>query len=191
MKNEPSLEQELIMAGADPEEARELNEFAGRLPMMRQLPQLPPGLEHGHREMRRRATSRRSFAFASYATAMVAVVVLAGGSLAAAQSALPGDALYSLKRSSENLAATFQPAQHDQIMMNRATEIDQLVAHHRNPTLIHATLASYDGEVKQTPGSYAAREYCSNMLRAAATHADPTTRSEIMQSLSHIQIDHS
>jgi hypothetical protein len=190
VKNKSPLEHELLLEGANPAEARELSKLASRLPTMRQLPGLPEGLEQGHRQMKRRAIFKKAAAFTSYATAMAAVMVMAGGALAASQSALPGDPLYSVKRSTENIAAAFEPSQHDRIMMNRASEINQLVATHRSPKLINDTLVSYDMAVKKAPGSYAAREYCENMLHTAANQSDPTTRSQIMKSLSRVRLDH-
>lgn len=189
MNSKSTLEQELRLEGADQTEARQLAELAGRMPKLRQFPGMPPALAVEHRQIRRRFVWRRLFSFAGLSTAGIIVAVIAGGVIAAAQSALPGEPLYSVKRGTEAVALSFQPHLHDQIMMNRAGEVSALVAAHRDPSLIQATLASYDQAVKQSPGSYAAREYCASMLRDAAGQANPSTRAQIMQSLSRLHLD--
>jgi hypothetical protein len=194
IKEPETLEQELILGGAGAAEARELARLARSLPELTQLPLLqpPPTLQIGHRAVRRRLWLRR-LPLAGMFTGAVALAAMAMAVVtAAAQPAMPGDALYGVKRASESVAVRLAPGFHDETMMRRADEVSTLVRQRNNPGLIRTTLASYDQAVAQDPaGSYAARDYCAGMLKSAAKQADPATRSRIMQSLSHLKLDES
>lgn len=187
-----SLEQELREGGAGVAEARELAQLAARLPELRQLPLVatPPGLKVGRRFARRRqAWARSRWALALAGTAAAAVLVT-GGVIAAAQSAIPGEALYPVKLETERVAVRFAPGMHDEIMMRRADEVNELVVHNARPAQVDATLAAYErAVVSDGSGSYAARDYCAGMLKTAAGQADPATRAKIMSSLSRLKLD--
>jgi hypothetical protein len=195
MTKEPqTLEQELLLGGAGSVEARELAGLARRLPELRQLPllQTPPSLQMDRRVLRRRLWLRRVPLAGLFTGAAATAAMLMAVVTAAAQPAVPGDALYSVKRASEAVAVRLAPGFHDEIMMRRAEEVSTLIQRDSNPRLTRATLASYDQAVTQNPaGSYAARDYCAGMLRSAAAKADPATRAEIMQSLSRLKLDES
>jgi hypothetical protein len=187
-----SLKQELMDEGASQTEASRLSELAQNLPKLRLLPSPSPSLAFRKRQLTRRLNWRRISVFVRYSATAMAAVLIGVVVTSGAQSALPGDPLYGLKLQSETLAAHFQPQMHDQIMMNRADEISQLVASHRNVRLIDATLNSYNLAVELDPsGSYSARDYCASMLRSAAQHSDGATKAKIMESLSRISVDQS
>ena len=186
------LERELRAGGAGPDEARELARLAEKLPGLRQLPLVatPPGLAVGRRFARRRLGLQRSRRTLALAATAAAAVLVTGGLIAAAQSALPGTALYPVKRGTEQVAERFAPGMHDEVMMRRADEVNELVARHGRTAMIDATLASYEQAVVSDPnGSYAARDYCAGMLKSAAKQADPATRAKIMASLSRLKLD--
>jgi len=191
MDKQPNLEQELMLGGATAAEARELATLARRMPAMRQLPvvQTPTNLRLGRRSARRRWWVRHTSHWALLAGVMSAGVTAVAVVVVMAQMAIPGEALYSVKRASETVAVRLQPKFHDELMMRRADEVNQLVSRGSSPQTVSATLASYDQAVAHDPaGSYAARDYCAGMLKTAAAQADPATRAQIMQSLSLLKL---
>lgn len=193
-KREYTLEQELILGGARADEARALAGLARRLPAMRQLPlvQTPPSLQWGRRAAGRRRLIRRSSRLAVLMGAVATGVVAASIVVVMAQMTVPGDALYAVKRASEAVGVRLSPGFHDEVMMRRADEVNQLVTRRANPQIITATLSSYDQTVGRNPaGSYAARDYCASMLKAAAAQANPATREQIMHSLSLLKLQES
>ena len=193
-EQESTLEEELISAGATAAEAENLARLARRLPATRQLPlmQAPASLLEGKRIARRRGLVRISSRVAMLVGSMATAAIVAAVVVVAAQGAMPGDALYSTKRASEAVALRIDPGFHDQMMMRRADEINQLVASGSNNNLIAATLASYDQSVTHDPAaSYAARDYCAGMLEHAAAHANPAMRSQILQSVAMLKLQDS
>lgn len=194
MNERYNLEEELRAGGAGVTEARELADLAGRLPELRRLPLVatPPGLTVGRRFARRRLAWARSARMLAFASTAAVTVLVTGGVIAAAQSAMPGTALYPVKLGTERVAVRLAPGMHDEIMMRRADEVNELVARHSRPAQVDAALASYEQAVEKDPsGSYAARDYCAGMLKTAAHEADPATSAKIMSSLSRLKLDNS
>ncbi len=116
------------------------------------MPSRPAGRDSASRRPTARGLRRRVAAVAG--AALVALVALAVGGDLASRSALPGDALYSIKRVSENvgLAMTFdeqaRAQRHLELATSRINEVEELVTRDAtagvDPELVESTIAEFD-----------------------------------------------
>src|SRR3990167_10056218 len=93
------------------------------------------------------ARKRESFAWSRlFAPAVAFVLILAvlgTGSVVFAQKSLPGDVFYPLKRLSENVAVSLNPALEQKIVVRRSQEVKDLVEQKEDPELVKDTLDDF------------------------------------------------
>ena len=71
------------------------------------------------------------------------LLVLGAGSVVFAQKSLPGDVLYPVKRLSENVAISLNPALEQEIVVRRSQEVKDLVEKKEDPQLVKNTLEDF------------------------------------------------
>jgi len=183
--NHEPLEAQLQQAGATERESKELARLARSLHHLQgQEPKraasaatpMPPQVRPPYR---RRMVSVGLAAIGS---------ILVGVALAAvAQTTYPGTLLYPVKQLTESVAVAIQPNYHGVLMMRRAQEVKQLVALHRSPSLVNATLQNYKAQVaRYKGGNYADFEYCENTLRQAEALASGSERLAIAATIASV-----
>jgi hypothetical protein len=176
------LKQELQAAGAAPEDAARLTRLAAGLGRLKAQ---GPQLAVGHRPPQ---TGDRWW------PALPTVGLAAAGGLltglvlvALAQTSFPGSWLYPVKRASEAVAVQAQPDYRAVLMMRRAQEVRELVAHNGSPRLVATTLHDYTVEATayqaQSGRNYGAFRYCQTNLQQAETQAGGQERQAIAATL--------
>lgn len=179
------LHQELEAAGAKPKDATQLTQLATGLTRLKAAgPQLVTP-KPSHRIWRWPV-------WPSVATALggvVAGVVV----VSLAQTSLPGNWLYPVKRASEAVAIQIQPDYRGVVMMRRAQEVRELVGQNGSPELVATTLHDYSTEAiaykAQTSQNYAAFRYCQSNLQQAAGQAQGSERQAITATLASLPAD--
>src|SRR3989344_2268940 len=81
--------------------------------------------------------------FAPAIAFVLILAVLGTGSVVFAQKSLPGDVLYPLKRLSENVAVSLNPALEQEIVVRRSQEVKDLVEQKEDPELVKDTLDDF------------------------------------------------
>jgi citrate lyase gamma subunit len=175
MNNRPQhkLHQELRTAGASADETRELMLVANKL-----------------RTLQAAKPPRHSLwvRFAPFAATAFAFLLIGTSTVTFAQSSLPGDWLYPVKRLSENAAVAVDSNYRATLMMRRAEEVNQLVGKHASTQTILATLADYKVQaVTYKTKDYAAFSYCKSALQQAAAKATPHEQQMIASTLSSLR----
>lgn len=169
------LHSELRGTGASESEARELTALAGRLG---DLKNASPSPTH--------VFGRRLWVRFVPASLAGAVFLLLGmSSVTFAQSSMPGNWLYPVKRLSEDVTVKANPNYRATLMMRRADEVRALIANHANPLLVNDTITAYKAQAAAYTNkhNYAAFEYCETSLKLAAANATPGEKSMIDNSL--------
>ena len=145
MQND-DLEKELKIRGLSQAQAEELGEVAknigqiGRFPRSEEVKEqfLVKLLGTGKKE---------SFAwprlFAPAVAFVLILIFLGAGSVVFAQKSLPGDVFYPLKRLSENVAVSLNPALEQEIVVRRSQEVKDLVEQKEDPGLVQNTLDDF------------------------------------------------
>lgn len=113
-------------------------------------------------------------------------LVLGMGLVIFSQTVLPGSWLYPIQRLSDSVAVAVHPQYRGTIMMQRAQQVQQLVAEHASSPTVLATLSDYQVEAsayKSTSANYAMFEYCKTTLRQAAAVAPNPERQSISKAL--------
>lgn len=177
-----NLTQELLSAGATEREARELAQIASGLSRLKGT---EPALATKPRPWWRPRLGLWSFLG-------TAVVGLAAGTavFAIAQTSIPGNWLYPVKRASERITVMTQPDYRTTIMMRRAQEVKLLVAQKRSSRLVTTTLAEYETDVHGLKTkNYAALNYCHACLQQAEAAATPAEKQQISAVLDHLGQD--
>jgi hypothetical protein len=165
------LRQELRQAGASASETAELSAIASRLQAISR-PNVP-------------SLGRP---FWQFALATLSGLIVGAGLLAYAQTSLPGNWSYPLKRLSENTAVAIDPAYRATLMMRRSEEVKSLVNRHAGSNQVLATLGAYRSQAAAYKSTnYAAFEYCRNNLTQAASAARPSDQAAITQTLTSLQ----
>ena len=173
-KKQLQLEQELRQAGASPSEINELTSVALKLEL----------LKTARKRKLIWTTVLKPVALAASGLALSGIIVMV------AQSAIPTSLLYPVQKLSDAIVVDIDPGYRATVMMRRAQQVDELVAHHASPYVILATLGSYDSEAatyKDTMhDNYAAFDYCKSSLEQAATAAPQRVREAIIHSIDNI-----
>src|SRR3989344_2334034 len=81
--------------------------------------------------------------FAPAVAFVLILLVLGAGSVVFAQKSLPGDVLYPVKRLSENVAISLNPALEQEIVVRRSQEVKDLVEKKEDPELVKNTLEDF------------------------------------------------
>jgi len=81
--------------------------------------------------------------FAPAVAFVLILLVLGAGSVVFAQKSLPGDFLYPVKRLSENVAVSLNPALEQEIVVRRSQEVKDLVEKKEDPQLVKNTLEDF------------------------------------------------
>ncbi|HUD11417.1 MAG TPA: hypothetical protein VMS08_03330 [Candidatus Saccharimonadia bacterium] len=180
------LEKELEQSGATQDEARTLANYAQSLRQLKDSePKLRPlnvGTLHSHK-LRPGRTRMLATGLTVIGTLVAGIAIAA-----VAQTSIPGNFLYPVKRVTENVAVTLQPNYRGVLMMRRAQEVAQLVALHKNPGLVNETLQSYKTDVADYKGNnYADFEYCENSLAQAQSMSQGSERLAIATTLADVK----
>lgn len=166
--NNKTIIEELISAGASATEASDLAEFENQL----NKPQIERSYQFkadkadyllGKIENRKRFEFKKLLAPASIAVASLSLVT---ASAFAAQSSIPGDPLYALKRISERVFQTFDPQFSQQIPVRRSEEIKKLIENKDPENLVKKTIQDYQETKKAAPRSDASKEVRDNLQQA-------------------------
>jgi hypothetical protein len=120
-------------------------------------------------------------------TAAVVFLLIGMTSVASAQTSLPGNWLYPVKRLSENTAVKFNPNYRATLMMRRADEVKQLIGAQADSKQVIATLAAYDVQAASYKSkNYPAFAYCKSNLEQAAAQANPVEKQHIATTLASL-----
>ena len=173
------LRDELQAAGARPDELASLEALAGSLA---QLSTEPAPLFRFTRPVRPRWQRLHVPA------AALACLVVVVGLVYMAQSSLPGEKLYGVKRLSENTAVALHSSYRATVMIHRAEEVKELVAHNAASQKVLATLADYSAQAAMYKmPSYSTLEYCKANLVEARAFATPAEQRAIDVTLARLR----
>jgi len=179
------LKKELLQAGAEPNEAESLEAIARALHGLKdQEPTFPRNTQIPFKTIGDR---RRGVLAASLTATGLAVGLIVG---AIAQTTYPGATLYPVKELTENIAVAIQPGYRGTVMMHRAQEVKQLVAHRLSPNLVTTALENYKTEAASYKGgNYADFEYCENTLSQAEAMSSGAERLAIAQTITSVKAE--
>jgi hypothetical protein len=168
------LSQELRAAGAAPDETQPLLRMAGRLAKLQSAAQSQP---HPWRALA--------------PVGMTLLVGLLGGALlvGSAQASLPGNWLYPVKKTSDQVAVKLRPDYRGVIMMQRAQAVQKLVSNHASQATVVATLADYQQQAlayKTSSSNYSVFEFCKANLQQAERGATGSEQQAIRQTLASL-----
>lgn len=175
MAKKPSLQEELMEAGAAPEEAGELAKLAGNLGKLPAPRPLLPILRTGW--------GWPGVAGLTVATA-AGCLIIGGAIMAAAQTSRPGAALYPVKRLSERMMVDMDPGYADMVMMQRADEIDSLASSHGSMDMVINEVQDYEQILDHAQVDEATRDYCALHLQHAASQTSGNEQ-QIIQTAVH------
>lgn len=176
------LHKELLSAGANETEIKELLPIASKLSLLKG----------------RNAAITRDKVQNNRWLKMIKPIVYATSGLALgiflviiSQAASPTSFLYHVQKLSDNVAISIYPQYRANIMMKRAQQVNQLVSNRADSKQVLATLADYTKEAsiyKSVPhANYAAFEYCKTILEQAAAAAPPDVHKAISSSLRSLE----
>lgn len=186
---ETKLLEELISAGATQKEASELTEFVQTL----QKPSLTRSLEFKESQAERLVEKlgkqrnfniRKLFTPVAIAAASLSVATI---SAFAAQSSLPGDPLYPVKRLTETVIQTVDPKFQEQLPVRRSAEVESLVQNKKSSTLIKQTIEDLNKSRKQSP--VINNKDVQNNLRQAEEKATGETKTEIKKAIEEGKVE--
>jgi hypothetical protein len=173
-----ALRHELIAAGADETEARELASIAARLQTLKAPEQATPNIARYARPKRLACFGLATAAFA------VSLAVIASWSV------LPGSRLYPIQKFSDSVAIAARPSYRATVMMRRAAQVKALVNEQAPSAAVLAALADYQQQAaasKSTPANYAVFERCKTSLQQAANAAPNPQRAAIAHTLESLR----
>lgn len=173
-----TLRQELHGAGADEAETGRLLTIASQLGDLKTGKQVAAQPARG---------LRRTLLPAGIS--VVAGLAIGALLVMASQSSLPGNRLYPLKKASGQVAVALHPDYRGVIMMQRAQEVQKLVARHADSSMVLATLADYRSQAvayKTGAANYSVFEFCKANLRQAEAGATGPERQAISQTVASL-----
>ncbi|RJQ36263.1 hypothetical protein C4559_05175 [Candidatus Microgenomates bacterium] len=84
----------------------------------------------------------------SVAFCAVILILFTGAAVVSAQKSIPGEALYKVKRLSENVVVGIKPEFKNEILLRRSREIKNLAGDKKDNNLIKGTVEEYKNELK-------------------------------------------
>ena len=145
MQND-DLEKELKFRGLSQTQANELGEVAKKIGQIGRFSRSEEVKEQFLVKLLG-TKNKESFAwhrlFAPAVAFVLILLVLASGSVVFAPKNLPGDFLYPVKRLSENVAVSLNPALEQEIVVRRSQEVKDLVEQKEDPGLVQNTLDDF------------------------------------------------
>ncbi len=109
------------------------------------------------------------------AAAVVSTTAL-GGVVAAAQSSLPGDQLYTVKRASESVVTAVDPSFSNQLLIRRSHEIAELTRHGHGGQQVEGAVSDYLDELHRHGGDTESSTKSINNLNKAAAVSDASSK---------------
>lgn len=187
--NREQLTNELIAAGAETTEAAALAEFENSLHKPLLLRDQNLKLKNAEAILLR-VNKTRSFNWRRFFVPLgiaIGSLSLVGASAFAAQSSLPGDPLYSLKRVTETVLGQISPNFKNEIPLRRSEEVKSLIEKNKNDDLVKKSLEDYQKQAEVGQDKTNLERSRAN-LKEAETKASERSKEEINKVLEQSKV---
>lgn len=183
MKDSKNLFKELAQSGASD---KELQQFQSVVERLASVSSIQRSNKHKVNFLRNSEAKRSRYINKHFFVPAIAFVLflLIGGSVVKAQTTLPGDSLYPVKRLSEDIYSKLNPNFRNDVIVRRSEEIKEMTEQKRDSTNVEKTIRDYQEEVsKQEKHDDKTFEESQKNLREAAEKATEENKKEIEKTL--------